>query len=245
MTGDTGWRGLEDCPFCEGAGIQYFDAKCSGCSGIPSPSHEPACGVEPCICTTDDLSLVRHLHRVEKERDEARAELADVREDAALTREELRRVTADRTESCEIHRHTIRDLLHRSNEAEAKVAAVLAVPSCRDVGHTETIHSAAGCCDPYETPCAAYTAALSGPGWSGTAGQPMTDILRWTEQEIRVAFIGGRKIPVYPGPDTEEVAHTFGSLMYQLKRRRDEDSRLAPLLSAVSVPAPTPEPGDR
>lgn len=37
----------------------------------------------------------------------------------------------------------------RAEAAEAKLAAVLAVPYCRDTGHTEAIHSAIGCCDPY------------------------------------------------------------------------------------------------
>lgn len=40
-------------------------------------------------------------------------------------------------------------------DLRAKLARVLAVPSCRDAGHTEALHIAAGCCDPYESPCAA------------------------------------------------------------------------------------------
>lgn len=47
----------------------------------------------------------------------------------------------------------------RVRAMEAALARVLAVPACRDAGHTEALHIAAGCCDPYETPCA----ALRGP----------------------------------------------------------------------------------
>lgn len=54
--------------------------------------------------------------------------------------------------------------------AEVRLAAVLAVPPCRDTGHTETIHSAAGCCDPYETPCAVLSAG------SGSTDQPPGEV---------------------------------------------------------------------
>lgn len=47
----------------------------------------------------------------------------------------------------------------------------------------------------------------------------------WTEAQIRAAFRGSRRIPVYPGPDTTAEAHTAGSLMYQLRlqRRREQE----------------------
>lgn len=47
-----------------------------------------------------------------------------------------------------------------NRDLRAKLAAVLAVPACRDAGHVETLHSTAGCCDPYETPCAAYETSM-------------------------------------------------------------------------------------
>lgn len=45
------------------------------------------------------------------------------------------------------------------HKAKAALARVLAVPACRDVGHAEALHIAAGCCDPYASPCV----ALRGP----------------------------------------------------------------------------------
>lgn len=57
-------------------------------------------------------------------------------------------------------RAAVKLIVKANNErdaARARLAAVLAVPACRDAGHTEAIHSAAGCCDPYEDPCAAFT----------------------------------------------------------------------------------------
>lgn len=38
------------CPICNDTGLHYFETDCKGCSGILSPAHESACGVEPCEC---------------------------------------------------------------------------------------------------------------------------------------------------------------------------------------------------
>lgn len=67
---DDEWRGLDGCPYCNGSGIHEFDPKCGGCSGLDyGPMHIPQCGVEPCICTADVLSVLKTLHRIEIERD--------------------------------------------------------------------------------------------------------------------------------------------------------------------------------
>lgn len=57
-------------------------------------------------------------------------------------------------ETCEILIEQRDRQIRRAEAAEARLTAVLAVPYCRDVGHTEALHIAAKCCDPYETPCA-------------------------------------------------------------------------------------------
>lgn len=49
------------------------------------------------------------------------------------------------------------------HKAKAALARVLAVPACRDVGHTEALHIAAGCCDPYESSACTIFAPLDHP----------------------------------------------------------------------------------
>lgn len=93
------------------------------------------------------------------------------RTDAALNevyrlRDRLAEVEAELASEAEAHRHSAAGRA----AAEARLAAVLAVPACRDVGHVETLHYAAGCCDPYETPCAAYEASVAAAGDRGSLG---------------------------------------------------------------------------
>lgn len=48
-----------NCADCDGTGIFYFDAHCSGgCCDVPG-MHEPACGVEPCHCWEPDPPSTR------------------------------------------------------------------------------------------------------------------------------------------------------------------------------------------
>lgn len=63
-------------------------------------------------------------------------------------RARLAEVEAERDRELAVEHGIVRGL-------RARLAAVLAVPYCRDAGHTEALHIAAKCCDPYESPCAA------------------------------------------------------------------------------------------
>lgn len=53
----------EPCNECERGVVFVGHGDCGGCSGIPSPQHEPACGVEPCPngCPVGRPALVPHV----------------------------------------------------------------------------------------------------------------------------------------------------------------------------------------
>src|SRR5690554_600408 len=77
------------------------------------------------------------------------------------------------------------------HKAKAALARVLAVPACRDAGHVETLHLAARCCDPYETPCEAFNVSIRGvPGDS--EGRPQD------EEAASVCCYDGQRPCEYP-----------------------------------------------